>query len=74
MAKKAGCKPKKYLIFVWGDVEPQLKGPFKSRNERNNFAKKLRKKEGDEHSYFPLDINKDCKPEVWAYSGAFFED
>ena len=74
MVKRKGCKPSRYLIFVWGDVEPSLKGPFVTNGERNRKAKELRRKEGKEHGIFTLDINKNCKPSVGGYSGAFFND
>jgi len=62
----------RYLIFVWGCVEPSLKGPYKSNKARLRAARRLRRKEGDEHGYFGLDVayGVKCKPSVsvWAFS------
>ena len=63
-----------YVLFIWGDVEPKLFGPFESQDERDNKAKELREKEGDEHGIFMLEVSKDGKPEVDCYSGAFFDE
>ena len=62
----------RYLIFVWGDVEPEIKGPFKDEDERNAEARRLRQTEGDENGIYPLDI-VDGKPVIWTYINAFFE-
>jgi hypothetical protein len=63
-----------YLIFVWGDTTPSIKGPFDNIGERDNKAKELFKENGIEHGYFCLDITAEGKPEVSAYSNEFFED
>jgi len=62
-----------WLIFVWGDLEPGLCGPYGTELERDNDAKLLRKREGDKHGYYPLDVT-DGIPKVDSYSGAFFEE
>jgi hypothetical protein len=65
---------KRYLIFVWGDVEPEIIGPFRSDAARDRRALELRKEEGDDHGIYILDVPKRGAPDVNAYSGAFFMD
>lgn len=67
-------KDELYLLFVWGDIEPELKGPFSSVTKRNKAARQFRKKEGREHGIFMLGIEPSGKPWVGGYSGAFFGD
>lgn len=62
-----------YLFVTWGDVEPEVIGPFPSEDARNDKAKEIRQEEGDENGIFMLDI-VDGKPETYAYSGGFFEE
>ena len=64
----------RYLITVWGDVEPSYRGPFKTDEERDTEAKNFRKEEGDAHGIYGLDIGASGKIEVWSYSGGFFEE
>jgi len=66
-------KTEYYIIFVWGDIEPQVKGPFGNREQRDATIKELRKIKGEEHGYFWLNI-VDGKPEAGAYPGRFFEE
>jgi hypothetical protein len=64
-----------YLIFVWGDVEPELMGPFSSPDARDDEARILREQEGDEHGIFTLTIDDDKPhPEIGTYSGGFFDE
>lgn len=65
-------KTDKYLIFVWGDTEPEVMGPYATEETRDAKARWLRKTEGDAHGIYLLDI-VDGVPKVDAYSGAFFE-
>jgi hypothetical protein len=63
-------KTKRFLLVVWGDVEPELLGPFKTQEERDRKAREIRTDEGDEHGLFPIDAAG--KVEVGSYSGGFF--
>ena len=54
-------KEEKYLYVVWGDVDPEIFGPFKDENERFAEACRIFKEEGEERNgIFMLDI-KDGK-------------
>lgn len=62
-----------YLIAVWGDVEPEILGPFTTTEERDMEATRFRNEEGDEHGLYPLDIRGNVEViEISAYSGGFF--
>jgi hypothetical protein len=65
---------KYYVIEVFGDVEPHLFGPFNSIAERDAEAKRMRAGDGDENGYYWLDVHANGKPQIGAYSGAFFKE
>jgi hypothetical protein len=54
----------RYLIQVWGGVEPELYGPFASDEERDEQAKELF---GEEHAVFKMSL-EDGVPSVETYS------
>jgi hypothetical protein len=65
-----------YLITIWGDVEPELHGPFATEEARDQAALNHRKKQLDDGEDFPdgiypLDVIGG-KPEISTYSGGFF--
>lgn len=73
-----------YLLVVQGDVEPVLRGPYKSEAARDRAAKRHRMTDPEmEDGLFPLDVPNTFlemtaradgnKPEIRAYSGAFFD-
>lgn len=69
-----------YLIVVHGDIEPVLRGPYKSEAARDRAAKRHRMTDPEMHDgLFPLDVPMqraaypEFKPEIHAYSGAFFD-
>jgi len=60
---------KRYLVIVWNDIEPELRGPYRSEAKRLEAAQSLHRKEGEEHCIFALDIEKN-KPTVWAFASS----
>lgn len=62
------------LIFVWGDVSPELYGPYDSEEEQDANALELRRKWGIEHGIYRLDVPPQGEPGVSSYSGGFFMD
>ena len=44
-----------YFVFVAGDVEPVMHGPFQTKEKRLEVAQKIAEKEGTENGYFWLD-------------------
>ena len=65
---------KHYLLIMWGDVEPEVLGPFDSDEARDTKARELRLEIGDANGIFPVCVDKDNGLSVWAYSGGFFEE
>ena len=63
-----------FLIFIWGDVEPHVHGPFPCKEDRDNKALTLRAEYGEEAGYFPATITAEGQLIVDVYSGEFFED
>lgn len=67
-----------YVLFIEGDVEPRLVGPYSLEGKRDDMAKALRLGSGPAHGIFALDLK--TRPgsgnliEVRAYSGQFFEE
>lgn len=61
----------RYLMF--GDIEPELFGPFTNEDERDRRALELREQDSREEAIFRLNIDSQGKPSVLTYSGAFFE-
>lgn len=66
-------KYKYYVIIVYGDIEPDLHGPFNTSEEQDIRAKELRKDNPEDGIYW-LSIGEDGEPEIGAYSGGFFEE
>jgi len=62
-----------WLVVVWGDVEAEVKGPFATSADRDAEAKTFRKKEGDEHGLYPLEV-MGAKPIISSYTGIFFDE
>ncbi len=58
-----------YLLFIWGDVEPNLEGPFGTHGERLARARELRRDEGDEHGVYWLDVTGSGALEIGAFAG-----
>lgn len=66
-----------YLIHVWGDIEPELHGPYGKEGERDLKARQLRQEEGNEHGLYPLDMkfeDGETRLLIDTYSGNFFEE
>ena len=59
---------KRYILFVWGDVEPELRGPYASDLTRLHAARKLRKNDPTgRHGIYGLDVRPGGKPYVFVY-------
>lgn len=65
-------KIKYYLLFIYSDVEPTVYGPFPNPDARDKKALELRKQEGEDHGYFPVNVGNNGKLSVNSYSGSFF--
>lgn len=61
-----------YLVFVYDDIDPEIRGPYLTKKTRDDVAVALRKKFGKDHGIYPLDIDGPGKPSIETYSGDFF--
>src|ERR1019366_7860375 len=63
-----------YVLEIVGDLEPKLRGPYKNSDTRDRAAKRLRAMDEEyENGIFALDLVKNGKISVWAYSAGFLE-
>jgi hypothetical protein len=63
-----------YVLKIVGDIEPTLRGPYKNPDTRDRAAKRLRAKDREqENGIFALDLMKNGKIRVWAYSAGFLD-
>lgn len=64
-----------YLLFVWGDVEPEIHGPYANEEERDRDAIKFKYEEGDAHGIYAVNVDwSQHYVGVDPYSGGFFDD
>ncbi len=64
-----------YVLFVWGDVEPQLFGPYETVAQRDEKSHELRRKEGtDGGGLYMLNVSVSGGVEVGTYTGTFFDE
>ena len=63
-----GSGQQHYLLFVWGNVEPELRGPYATDEERLEAARAIADApQGNEHGIFRLDATGSV--EVTSFSG-----
>lgn len=66
-------RDKSDLYLVFGDIEPNLFGPFINEDERDTKALELRENDSRSEAIFRLNIDSQGIPSILAYSGGFFE-
>ena len=59
-----------YVLMIWGDVEPQLHGPFGTSELRDKKAHELYHKESSTHGYYRLEVPRGTPVKIETYSGA----
>jgi hypothetical protein len=63
-----------YVLEIVGDIEPMLRGPYKNTDTRDRAAKRLRARDEEYgNGIFALDLAKNGKVRVWAYSAGFLD-
>jgi hypothetical protein len=63
-----------YVLEIVGDIEPTLRGPYKNTDTRDRAAKRMRANDEEyENGIFALDLMKNAKVRVWAYSAGFLD-
>ena len=65
---------KHYLIVVEGDIEPSVEGPFTPKKLAAQARESRKQDPEQQNGLFWLDIDKNGKPKIGAWSGGFFED
>ncbi len=75
MAKKQCSFPKRYILVVVGDLQAEVRGPFKTADARDKEMQRIRREDdpGKENYIGFLDINAKGIPTVGEYSGGFME-
>ena len=61
-----------YLVIVYGDIEPVIKGPYKTKAARDCAAFRHRQKTSDDGVY-KLNVTSEGAPQIGAYSGGFMD-
>jgi hypothetical protein len=61
-----------YLLHIWGDVEPDLKGPFASEEQRDMEALCIRADSNYPDGLYPVTVT-DSYVSVGTYAGGFFD-
>ncbi len=67
-------KKRHYILFIAGDVEPQIIGPFASELKRDQTIRALREKRGGQHGYFRLEQSPPGSLLVAAYANSWWQD
>lgn len=64
---------KYYLLIIYGDVEPALRGPYKFAEGRDRAAKRHRAINGEEDGLYKMNVHRDGRPEAIPYTGGFLD-
>ena len=67
-------KKRHYILFIAGDVEPQIIGPFASELTRDKTIRTLREKRGSQHGYFRLEQSPPGSLLAAAYANSWWQD
>jgi hypothetical protein len=62
-----------YVLVIWGDVSPDLQGPFADELQRDTRARELKAEYGDEHGIYALEVDSQGRPRVSSYLAMFFD-
>lgn len=60
-----------YLLCMWGDVDPQVCGPYRDEQERTEAAQDSRRAHGEENGLFRVDANGSLR--VSSFTGGELE-
>jgi len=50
---------KAYLLILWGNCEPEMRGPFATPDQRDTVAREVRREYGPGHGLFRIDVGVD---------------
>jgi len=63
-----------YVLFVYGDVEPHLHGPYSTPEARDEKAREIRRENGmEDGGIYWLSQSADGKLACGPYTGGFFD-
>ena len=65
---------KYFLIFIWGNTEPELRGSFHSERERDVWAGKMCSEFGREHGYYKLSMSPNRHLVILSFGNGELED
>jgi len=63
-----------WLLYIRGDVEPVVMGPYQNDNERLHAAKQYRQNESEDDGLYRVDVEQDGTPEISPFVDEEFED
>lgn len=65
-----------YLLIIYGDVEPELLGPYENKMVRDQAAKDYRTNDNQDLSdgIFLMESESPIKPVIETITGDFFEE
>ena len=67
-------KTKHWLLAIWGDVDPELFGPYKSDQHRLRKARQLRRDEDSDIKSGLYRLDCPVRPDIGAFCGGDFPD
>jgi len=67
-------KKRHYILFIAGDVQPQIIGPFASELKRDKTIRALREKRGSQHGYFRLEQSPPGSLLAAAYANSWWQE
>ena len=67
-------KKRHYILFIAGDVEPQIIGPFASELKRDKTIRALQQKRGSQHGYFRLEQSPRGSLLAAAYANSWWQE
>ena len=67
---KVASDRKLHLLHLWGDVEPELTGPYADEQDRTEAAQDYRRAHGEENGVFRIDVVGGGYVTVASFSGA----
>jgi hypothetical protein len=65
-------KKKYYLLEVEGGVEPIVRGPYRTKTERDRAAKRIRQSQEEDDGLFWANIDETAVLTMGAYTAGFF--
>ena len=68
---EATAADRRYLLCMWGDVDPEVCGPYRDEQERTEAAQDSRRAHGEENGLFRIDANGSLR--VSSFTGAELE-